>query len=262
MPDIVLHYEVGVKVLEHLDNRIKSGINHKVFKYGLMVPDAYMSYRFFTPHFRHGVNKRGAIMHERMCNKFLVKLSLDELNVNDFSVLCGVICHYAVDSTMHPLINKIAQDRPEIHEAMEHALDVRELNRKGLSIAQINHYFAPYYDCSALRDAIREVYGWDGRYLKASYRHMQFYYNIAADRLGLINLLFQKAPGRLSSISYKNKKCCNQDLGIFDTLIEEAIEKSVSMISALVAYQNGEIGVESLSSTYGNLTYTGVPEEM
>lgn len=260
MPDIVLHNEMGKKVLTLLPEEIKTAIYDNVFIFGLMIPDAYMSYRFFAPHFRNGINKRGAIMHDKLCNAFLMKLSKNAIGVDDFSVICGVICHYALDSTLHPLINDISHGRPELHEALEHALDIRELSRKGLSINELSLYFAPYFDCSCLKKSLKEVYEWDDMYFEVSYRHMMLYYHVATDRLGLINMLFQGVSGRLSSISYRNKKCFDLDLNIFNALIEEAINKSVDMIKALFAYKNNEIDEEKLSTLYGNLTYAGVQE--
>ena len=179
---------------------------------------------------------------------------------DDYSVVCGVLCHFALDSTLHPLINEMANYRPEMHETLEHALDVRELSRRGLSINEISHYFVPYLESQSLRKTLKEVYGWDDKFFKVSYRHMQFYYYVAIDKLGLINLLFHMVPGRLSSISYRNKKCYSQNLTIFNTLIEKAINKSVVMIEALFAYRNEEIDANGLLIIYGNLTYTGIQE--
>lgn len=47
MPDIVLHNEMGKRVYERLNEDIKASIVLQVFRFGLMAPDAYMSYRFF-----------------------------------------------------------------------------------------------------------------------------------------------------------------------------------------------------------------------
>lgn len=47
MPDIVLHNEMATRVLRRLDEKIITRIDESVFQYGVMAPDAYMSYRFF-----------------------------------------------------------------------------------------------------------------------------------------------------------------------------------------------------------------------
>ena len=54
MPDIVLHNEMATRVLRRLDEKIITRIDESVFQYGVMAPDAYMSYRFIFPrYFRH-----------------------------------------------------------------------------------------------------------------------------------------------------------------------------------------------------------------
>ena len=127
MPDIVLHNEMATRVLRRLDEKIITRIDESVFQYGVMAPDAYMSYRFIFPrYFRHGINKRGAIMHEKKCGEFLIRLAHNCHDDKDFSILCGFICHFALDSTLHPLINQLTDGHAGMHEAVEHALDMME----------------------------------------------------------------------------------------------------------------------------------------
>lgn len=258
MPDIVLHNEMGKRVYERLSDDIKTSINIKVYRFGLLVPDYYMSYRFFLPHFRNGINKRGAVMHEEKCKEFLVEFAKNSKNKEAFSLLCGILCHFTLDSILHPWINKLAGGKVGVHEAIEHTLDMIELQRKNLGIEHLSNYYIPYYESKELEKTMQTVYGWGNDYLKAAFNHQKLYYRICSDRFGLLNFLFGRIGGKYSSISYRNNKCSDIDFECFESLIEESIVLAMDMINAAYAFKNGAIKEDDFSLIIGNRTYLGL----
>lgn len=257
MPDIVLHNEMATGVLEGLDKKILTRINVSVFRYGVMAPDSYMSYRFFLPHFRHGINRRGAIMHEKKCGDFLVRLAHDCHDDKDFSMLCGVICYFALDSTLHPLINQLTIGQPGMHAAVEHALDMLVLRKKGCKSGYVTNYFSTYYESALLANTMKAVYGWGDDHLKTAYRHQKLYYQICCDRFGLINLILKHFNGKLSSLSYNNTKCNTMNLEKFNELTNESIELAIKMIDAASALFTENINEEDFVQLVKNKNYLG-----
>ena len=223
-----------------------------------MAPDSYMSYRFFLPHFRRGINQRGAIMHEEKCKDFFMEFIDNCIDDESFSVLCGFLCHFALDSSLHPLVNQLANSEPGMHEAIEHTLDMIELQKKDCSSRCVINYFSPYYESTALNAAIKKVYGWEDDYLKTSYRHQKLYYWICSDRYGLINRLLKRFTGKLSSISYHTKKCTNLNLEEFDPLVEESILLAIKLISSAFTLRKRAIKEIEFAEMIGNRTYIGV----
>lgn len=256
MPDIVLHNEMGKRVYERLNEDIKAAIIVQVFRFGLMAPDAYMSYRFFFPHFRHGINKRGAILHETKCKDFFVELAKNCDDKESFSVLCGFLCHFALDSTVHPLINQIADGRSYVHTAIEHSLDMIELRKINQTSGYVPRYFTPYYDLISLNETIRTIYGYDG-YLKTAYNHQKLYYRICCDEYGVIDRLFGRFGGKLSAFSYNTKICNGMNYTKLELKVNESVEYAYALINSAYSFCK-KIKTESdFTDLIGNRTYVG-----
>lgn len=258
MPDIVLHNEMATRVLRRLDEKIITRIDESVFQYGVMAPDAYMSYRFIFPrYFRHGINKRGAIMHEKKCGEFLIRLAHNCHDDKDFSILCGFICHFALDSTLHPLINQLTDGHAGMHEAVEHALDMMVLRKKGHTSGYVTSCFSDYYKCASLANTMKVVYGWSDDYLKTAYNYQKLYYHICCDRLGLINVILKRCRGKLSSLSYNNTKCDTMNLERFNELTNESIEVAIKMINAANALFTENCKEDNFVQLVKNRSYLG-----
>lgn len=256
MPDIVLHNEMGKRVYERLNEDIKASIVLQVFRFGLMAPDAYMSYRFFLPHFRRGINKYGKIMHEAKCKDFFVELAKNCNDNQSFSMLCGFLCHFALDSTIHPLINQMADGRAYVHTAIEHTLDMIELHKVNQTSGYISNYFTPYYESPQLMKSIRAVYGFND-YLRTAYNHQQLYYRVCCDKYGLIELLFGQIEGKLSAFSYNTKICEGMDFTKLELQVNESIEYAYELIDSAYSFYK-KINTEGdFSDLIGNRTYVG-----
>ena len=257
MPDIVVHNAMGNRVLTELNTEISSLIDSDIFRFSVMGPDPYIFYRFFAPHFRHDVNKRSTIMHRTKCGEFLMELAKRSKKREMFSFTAGFLCHYAMDSTSHPFINDLAENKGDMHTAIEHKLDVMELERQGKKRSDIMDLFADFPDLPGVKEAMQKVYGWNDETYKLSYRHMKLFHWIVKDQHGVLNACLKRFPGKLSAISYSNNKCDNVDLSGFDALEEQAVAFGVDLITAMFEYCKGKISEERLKTIIGNKSYAG-----
>lgn len=255
MPDIVVHNAMGEKVLQQLSTEISSIIDYDVFRFALMGPDPYQFYRFCFPPFRRGVNRRSHIMHTTKTDIFLMELAARSQSKEAFSFLAGFLCHYAMDSISHPFICKVANNQGSMHTAIEHKLDVLELERQGKQRKDIVSVFARCPDLPEVREVIQKVYGWNDNCYAVGARYMHLYYWIAKDQHGVLNCVLHRVSGALSSVSYRTEKADKLDLDAFTPLEHNAVERSVQLITAAYEYRNGIICEESLRKIIGNQSY-------
>ena len=257
MPDIVVHNAMGDKVLAGLEPEIRRLIEPEIFRFAVMGPDPYIFYRFFALPFRHGVNKRSTVMHETKCAAFLVALAKRGQSREMFSFTAGFLCHYALDSTTHPFINGLAGEKSGIHAAIEHKLDVLELEHQGKQLYNIMDLFTAFPELPEVKEAIREVYGWNDETYRAGYQHMKLFHWIAKDQHGCLNACLRWLPGKLSTVSYRNHKGDPFDLSAFHALEDQSVSRGIELINALFRYCNGEIDEERFRIMIGNRSYTG-----
>ena len=257
MPDIVVHNSMGDKVLESLDAGISASIDKDIFHFALMVPDAYSYYRVFARPFRKDIHKRSVSIHEEHINDFFVRLAQDSGDQHVFSFLSGMLCHFALDSTTHPFINDLSDNKPEKHLAIEHRLDVLELERQGKPRKAIMTLLPKYIDLEEVQRAFLDIYGWDDNLLKVSYRHMKWFYRMAKDQTGLLNLLLHRTQGALSAVSYSNHICDGMDFDWFPPLEEQAMEYGVQLISSVFDYRMGKVPLDDFKEKLGDKNYGG-----
>ena len=257
MPDIVAHNAMGKSVLSQLEPEISNLIDYDVFCFSVMGPDPYIFYRFFAPRFRHGINKRSAIMHETKTKEFLVELAKRSQSREVFSFLAGFLCHYALDSTAHPFINEAANFRGQMHVAIEHRLDVLELNRQGKQRRDIMELFSADPGLTEVKAVLKKVYGWDDDYFRISYHHMKLYHWFAKDQHGLLLFLLEKTKKSRVCHSYQNRLADGIDLSPFNKLEEDAVELGIRLITSAYRFRAKQIEEEELVRILGSKSYSG-----
>ena len=264
MPDIAVHNAMGHRVLKKLAPEIAGTIESKIFDAAVMGPDFYQCYRFFLPRrFRHGVRKRSDIMHSSRTGAFLVELAKAGRRSEMFSFLAGFLCHYALDSTVHPFINREADrlqsatGRRDLHTVIEHRLDVLELQRQGKERKDIVMLLPPFREPPEVRAAIKKIYGWDDTLYQTGYRHMKLYYRLVKDQHGallfLLNLFY---PSRAAK-SYQTHLADEADLSPFQALEQEAVELGVKLVTAAFRFRAGSLSEAGLRRAIGNRSYSG-----
>ena len=257
MPDIVVHNTMGDKVLRKLGTEISSIIVPKIFHFSVMGPDPYIFYRFFAPMFRHGINKRSTTMHRTKTGQFLMALAKRSQSKEMFSFTAGFLCHYAMDSTSHPFIYGLAEYKGDMHTAIEHKLDVIELERQGKQRRDIMGLFTAFPDLPEVRAAMKEVYGWDDNAYMIGHRHMKLFHWIIKDQHGILNGIVGWLGGKFAAVSYRTKMADTVDLTPFVGLEEQAVDFGVKLITALYKFRNSEIGERELQEIIGTRSYAG-----
>lgn len=122
MPSNVVHNYFAKLVKKNLSDQILSVIN--------IVPDAYSlgaqgpDLLFYLKFEKHPLNKLGSYIHESFNTADIFKLSADyQKKIGSsaiFSFLLGQLCHYAVDSVVHPYVYKREKDMPSFYPKNAH----------------------------------------------------------------------------------------------------------------------------------------------
>lgn len=270
MPDVVTHNRMGRSVYKRLPKEIASEIDRSIFRVGLLGPDPYSKYRFFALPLRHGINNRMVVMHREKTGDFLTEMAQNSESREMFSYLAGFLCHYALDSTTHPYINRISDNQGFMHAAIERRLDVLDLEQLGMKLSDraiTRGFFTPYLPKSMQKDldaVLKNVYGWDKgwAYLRDSYHHFRLFYRIVEDPSGLLDRMLRHAPhfirqGRVRSMSYQSHICDGMNFDEFRELEKESVDKAVRFIEAAYAFRKGELSEEAFREIIGNKMYNG-----
>jgi hypothetical protein len=270
MPDVVTHNRMGRSVYKKLPKEIASEIDRSIYRVGLLGPDPYSKYRFFAFPLRHGINMRMVVMHREKTGDFLTELAKHSNSREMFSYLAGFLCHYALDSTTHPFVNRVSEDQGYMHAAMERRIDVLELERIGKKLSDraiTRGFFPPYLPKSMQKDldtVVKNVYGWEDtwKYLRDSYRHLRLFYCIIEDPSGALDGVLRHVPasarkGKIRSLSYRSHICDDMNFDEFWALKKESVDKAVRFIEAAYAFRKGELSEEAFRKIIGNKMYNG-----
>lgn len=287
MPDIVVHASFGREVRQALPEEIRAKLSVDPYTFALFGPDLWFMYQPWKR--REG---RGRRMHTTKPGAFLMALAdrVGQSSAPDdlFSYLAGFLCHYALDSTAHPYIIHLTEEKyhfPRGHMSFEHSLDILELRRAGLEgkrHAVTENYFPPCRLPESIRvdiDAVfRSVYGWENCWAALNHAARRHYriYRMIENPAGLFSRL-TRATGhpKLKSFSYSESHFKNIDVennkkqswthshepsvssdASFAELRAEALALAVKLITA--AYRClflSEISREELAEIIGNRSY-------
>ncbi len=257
MPDIAAHNALGDRVLGGLDAEISSQIDISVFRAAVMGPDPYLFYYFFVPPFRHKTNRRSAVMHRTKTGRFLTELARRSGSRDMFSYLAGFLCHYALDSTVHPFVYGAADDRADMHTAIEHKIDLMVLGRQGKQPRDIMALFPDYPEMPEVREAMKAVYGWDDDRVSTGWRHMKAFHWMTKDSRGVMRTLLGWMGGMPAALSYRTRLADRIDISVYDRLESEAAELGIRLVTAAYRYRSGEMGEDELREIIGNRSYAG-----
>ena len=287
MPDIVVHAAFGRDVKQALPEEIRTKLADGPYTFELFGPDLWFMYQPWKR--REG---RGRRMHTTRPGAFLMALA-DRVKCSAapedlFSYLAGFLCHYALDSTAHPYVIHITEEKvrfPRGHMSFEHSLDVMELRRAGLE-GKRHAVTENYFPRCRLPESIREdingvfksVYGWDDCWsaLNRSAGRHYLIYRVIENPAGLYTRLTRltKHP-TLKSFSYAESHFNGTDVennekrewthshdpsissaATFGDLRADAQQLAVQLITA--AYRclfTGETSRKELAEIIGNRSY-------
>ncbi len=113
MPSTMTHTYIAKDVYKNLDTKIKRKVtedyldNIITFSQGF---DILYFYKIITRP-NNKIIKLGGYCHRNKTNEFFITLTnkiKESKDINEFTFLIGLICHYVADSTIHPYVNYLA----------------------------------------------------------------------------------------------------------------------------------------------------------
>lgn len=126
MPSVYAHQRLGNDVLQQLPDDLQFIIsNHReLYDLGLQGPDILF---FYHPVFHNYVNRLGHQLHLWKGRKFFQpavrQVRCQREQDASIAYLCGVACHYALDSICHPYVNDCVAAKNLSHTAIEGAFE-------------------------------------------------------------------------------------------------------------------------------------------
>ena len=214
MPSSMTHgyfcEDVLGKVNKNVKNKLKDTINYfKVFGQG---PDPYFFYDFHLTKKSKEVHKINRAMQQSNVNKHFIKL-INYINENGYysnevvmSYLYGQICHFVLDSTLHPYIiystgmydekNINTYKYNGLHEEMEYYIDCYMIWKREKVLPKNYKIYKQLFNINGfsmelkntISDVIFDVYGFKDAgniYCKSIMDMKKFYYVFNYDKYGI-----------------------------------------------------------------------------
>jgi hypothetical protein len=125
MPSSYAHYRFGTKILPTLPADIRRSVQRfrRMYDVGLHGPDIFY---FYNPISKKGTGTLGIKYHEQTGKVFFTRICRGiRMEYNEAAAAClyGVLCHYVLDSVMHPAILEAAQELGVTHIEIETEFD-------------------------------------------------------------------------------------------------------------------------------------------
>ena len=113
MPSTYAHDRFGARVLERLPQDVRRVLqaHRNLYDIGLQGPDVLFHHKALH---KNPVNELGRAMHKWSGRRFFGSLTDKAQDDAAKAYLCGVLCHFALDSTCHSTVNAIAV-RVDVH---------------------------------------------------------------------------------------------------------------------------------------------------
>ncbi len=134
MPDLYTHDHFGRDFLELLPEEEQEIIwmNRTAYDMGLQGPDFLFYYRPAVPnHLNSYGNQLHTISGKRLFRRFARVMRRDPSDVK-LAYIYGMLCHYALDSNLHPIVNACRDEGVYSHALIETSLDRSFLIDDGL----------------------------------------------------------------------------------------------------------------------------------
>ncbi len=121
--------------------------NYDAFMWGANGPDPLFCYQMYNPFRKYHLSKLGTVMHNQRTGLFLQNMFRMAATDAQKDYCLGFLCHYALDSTIHPYVNFVTSSYgspfniPSGHGFFESALDSRlSYKNTGKHAADYNLY--------------------------------------------------------------------------------------------------------------------------
>ena len=262
MPAAYAHYRFGKDVIDCLPLTCRNLVteNRSLFDIGLHGPDILFYHR---PLSHDPVNRLGYGMHERPAAEFFQRAAMlyrtsdapDALR----AYLYGFICHFALDSTCHPYIEKMEHD-----SGLSHAEIETELERHFMLIdSKDPASYVPIEHIQATEEASRVIAPCFGSLapedIKASLKGMIRSHNLLhAPKKAKRDVLYLglRLAGKYDSMQgLVMKPDANEACGNYCLLLGKLYREAVTVASSLIRQYAGVLSGGSELSPRFSLTF-------
>ena len=251
MPAAYAHISFGREVLNALPAPLQTLVKEHfdAFALGVHGPDLLFYYR---PLFANKTSAVGYRLHFEQAAPFFARaktvFTARGCRPGDAAYLFGYLCHFALDSTAHPLVSEKLERSPEVtHTETESSFDRLLLEREGKDplSADLTAHIRP---SSRLADIAAAYYGLPERKLMKALSSILFYNrllrapHLAKRRLvcAVLRLTGNYREMHGMMIPYKkDERCADSDKALMDAF-ERAIPKACELIASYEAYLRGE----------------------
>ena len=173
MPATYAHYRFGASMLKSMpaDLRRTAKRNRRLFDVGLHGPDLFFYYR---PMCTTKIGQLGGKLHRQTGREFFCRvcrsLRLEPTEAGQ-AYLYGVLCHYALDSRCHPLVEEAERDGAATHVQIETEFDrfLLELDGKPADTGLTAHLALTAQECA---EAARFYPGVEARHIRDGLKGM------------------------------------------------------------------------------------------
>ena len=133
MPAIYTHDIFGKDVYRKLSPELKHIVkkNKRLYRIGLQGPDIFYFYR---PYYKNRMNRLAQSIHDHSGACFFCQAVVKYMEREDEALLAyllGFCCHYALDITCHPCIEKFKENSGFSHSEIEAEMDRKYMIREG-----------------------------------------------------------------------------------------------------------------------------------
>lgn len=264
------------------------------FIMGANGPDPLFCYQMYNPVRRYNLSRLGNEMHREKTGLFLKNLFRFAQTDSQKDYCLGFLCHYSLDSTIHPYVNYITElygspfNIPAGHNYFESALDSRlSMQLTGQPAAEVDRY-CPELDKAAMnqitllfKKAVEATYE-DHKYPRREYVQAfkdfrfikKFFYSPSKLKFPLAYMI-EKVLGFSEGFVLGHMQPCTKDIPDFpfwkneavglysveslDNLLLRADYLSAECINIGLEYFKGVYTLGDLMEDIGNKSYdTGV----
>lgn len=257
MPAAYAHFSFGREVLKALPAPLQTIVKEHfdAFALGVHGPDLLFYYR---PLFANKTSAVGYRLHFEQAAPFFARaktvFTARGCRPEDAAYLFGYLCHFALDSTAHPLVSEKLERSPEVtHTETESSFDRLLLEREGKDplSADLTAHIRP---SSQLADIAAAYYGLPERKLRKALSSILFYNRLlraprpAKRRLvcAVLRLTGNYREMHGMMIPYRKDERCEDSDKALCSAFEEAVPKACELIASYETYLRGEGGLSPL----------------
>lgn len=154
MPATYAHYRFGAQMLGSMpaDLSRTAKRHRRLFDVGLHGPDLFF---YYHPAFNTRVGKLGSKFHKQTGREFFTRvcrsLRLEPSEAGQ-AYLYGVLCHYALDTQCHPLVETVSAEAGVSHTCLETEFDrfLLELDNKPGRMSLTKHLHLTRPECAVV----------------------------------------------------------------------------------------------------------------